>query len=210
VVDICPPPPWRPSPFAAISIHIDQEESTQAINQSVAENPTRSSTDAACKEGNLGAATTILDHSQQVKISIEIGEVSVKHYSIQAAEMIVIQCGLQLAAEQHIQATDTSPPQAQYTIACDSKAALQAISKLSRRAAVQQLARTIHNTAHSFQESLNMQFELQWIPSHNKIPGDETADKLAKQAIAKLRNHDFSRLLSAQRQQAQQESLEQW
>jgi hypothetical protein len=81
VVDICPPPPWRPSPFAAISIHIDQEESTQAINQSVAENPTRSSTDAACKEGNLGAATTILDHSQQVKISIEIGEVSVKHYS---------------------------------------------------------------------------------------------------------------------------------
>ncbi|KAH0364989.1 hypothetical protein KCU65_g6397, partial [Aureobasidium melanogenum] len=55
-----------------------------------------------------------------------------------------------------------------------------------------------------------MQFKLQWIPSHNKIPRDETADKLAKQATAKLRNHDFSRLLSAQRQQAQQESLKQW
>lgn len=124
--------------------------------------------------------------------------------------MIAIQCGIQLAAEQHIQARDTPSPQAQYTIACDSKAALQAISNPSRRVAVQQLARTIHNTAHSFQESLNMQFKLQWIPSHNKILGDETTDKLAKQATAKLRNHDFSRFLSAQRQQAQQESLEQW
>jgi len=83
VIDTCPPPSWRPSPFAAISINIDREESTQAINQTVAENPYQVIfADAACKEGNLGAATTILDHSQQIKISIKIGVGSVKHYSI--------------------------------------------------------------------------------------------------------------------------------
>jgi hypothetical protein len=97
VVDTCPPLPWRSSPFAAISINIDREISTQAINQTVAGNPYQVIfTDAACKEGNLGTATTILNHSQQVKISIKIGVGSVKHYSIQAAEMIAIQYGIQL------------------------------------------------------------------------------------------------------------------
>lgn len=97
MIDTYPSPPWRPSPFAAISINIDRVESTQAINQTVADNPYQVIfTDAACKEGNLGAATTILDHSQQVKISMKFGVGSVKHYSIQAAEMIAIQYGIQL------------------------------------------------------------------------------------------------------------------
>jgi ribonuclease HI len=211
VIDTCPLPPWMPSPFTAISSSIDREDSTKVINQTTAEHPHQVVfTDAACKGGNLGAAAIILDQTLQVKNSIEIGVGSVKHYSIQAAEMIAVHCGIQLAAKQHIQATDTPPPLTQYTIACDSKAALQAISKPSRRTAVQQLARTIHNTACFYKESLNIQFKLQWIPGHNTITGNEIADRLAKKATTKLGYHDFGRLISAQRQRDQQDILELW
>lgn len=105
--------------------------------------------------------------------------------------------------------SSTTGPQV-YTIACDSKTALQAITKPARRASGQHIVRTIHGMAQFYQESLNIRFKLQWIPSHSKISGNELADKLAKQATSRLREHDFKRLLTAEGQTIQQHALKQW
>jgi ribonuclease HI len=208
-ISTCPPPPWRRSPFVSITSRTTREEATKVVNQANAETPTSVIyTDAASKKGNLGAAAVIIDQHQQVQSSAAVGVGSSKHFSVHAAEMVAIHSGIHLAADQHLQRHAREPHV--YTVASDSKTALQAISKPARRASGQHIVRTIHAAAQFYQESLNIQFKLQWIPSHSKISGNETADKLAKQATSHLREHDFKSLLTSRRQTLQQETLKQW
>lgn len=122
--------------------------------------------------------------------------------------MIAIHSGIQLAAEQHLQADLPQPTK--YIIACDSKTAIQAVSNPSRRRSGQQIIRAIHNLAHFYQESLDIQFQLQWIPSYSKIPGNDIADREAKQATRELRGHSFGSTVRAQRQATEQTILREW
>ena len=102
-ISTCPPPPWEPCPFVAITYGTTRDQSLESIKRTVSQAPEAIIyTDAASTDGNLGAAAVIIDQDRQVQSSSAIGVGSSKHYSVHAAEMIAIHSGICLAAEQHL------------------------------------------------------------------------------------------------------------
>ena len=97
---------------------------------------------------------------------------------------------------------------ATFTIATDSKSALQAIAKPSNKSG-QQIVRGIIDKIGRLRGQ-GVEVRLLRIPSHSGIPGNEAADSLAKRAVGPEEQHVFSRPLGAQKQQNRERILPEW
>jgi hypothetical protein len=94
------------------------------------------------------------------------------------------------------------------TIICDSQSALKAILNPSNKAG-QHIVHSIFEAATDLQ-SAGVSVRLQWIPGHCNNPGNDTADRLAKEAVEKEISHPFQRLSTREKQYYQDKIFTEW
>jgi ribonuclease HI len=166
-------------------------------------------TDASAKNSTLGAAAVMLDRHNDRQRTWRAGIGSAKHWSVHAAELIAIYHGVKMA-----QAEDTENPRGDptcdrtFTIVSDSKSALQAIANPSTRPG-QHIVHRILDLTQRLRE-IRIQIRLQWVPGHSGNPGNEAADKVAKDVVSLEEEHQFHHLVSAMKQTNRENMMEEW
>ena len=119
-------------------------------------------------------------------------------WSVHVAELIgifyAISSVLKLA-HQHPRAAHSRATTA--TILCDSKSALQAIQNPSNKSG----QRIIHATLQAATEvqARGIALRLQWLPGHCDNPGNDAADRLAKDAASPSKTQPFRPLLTREK-----------
>jgi hypothetical protein len=83
------------------------------------------------------------------------------------------------------------------TIICDSKSALQAIANPSNNSR-QHIVNAILKAARNL-KAQDISLRLQWIPGHCNNPGNDAADRLAREAVGPNRSHPFQNLISREK-----------
>jgi hypothetical protein len=100
-------------------------------------------------------------------------------------------------------------PQGQtITIISDSQSALQAIARPSNKSG----QHIVHNILEAT-ESLaahNIRLRLQWVPGHSDNPGNDAADRMAKEAVGSDEPHRFRRLASRQKRCNEDKIIAEW
>ncbi|KAL3246539.1 hypothetical protein ABHI18_012698 [Aspergillus niger] len=197
-IDPKPLAPWRSQPFTEIEIEPDREK---AQANALAQQSTTSITvfsDASGKENQLGAAAVALDHNRQITGSRQISIGSMEHWSVYAAELMAIYYAIglvfQLAQQKHATTTATQDPA---TILSDSMSALQVIANSWNKSG-QRIIQAIHQSAAEL-KARGIPLRLQWVPGHCGDPRNETADRLAKEAVGAEKKHPFQHLLSREK-----------
>ncbi|KAL3246637.1 hypothetical protein ABHI18_012652, partial [Aspergillus niger] len=99
----------------------------------------------------------------------------------------------QLAQKKHATTTNQGPA----TILSDSMSALQVIANPSNKSG-QRMIQAIHQSAAELKARGNP-LRSQWVPGHCGNPGNETADRLAKEAVGAEKKHTFQHLLSREK-----------
>jgi ribonuclease HI len=153
------------------------------------------SDDSGC-EGYLGAATVALDKDLQAVESKQIQVGPMDRWSVHVAELIgifyavstVFKISHQWPSTEH-NGTTTA------TILCDSKTALQAIENPGNKSG-QRIIHAILQAAAKVQAN-GIALRLQWIPGHCDDPGNDAADRLAKDAATPSKTHPFRPYRSA-------------
>ncbi|GAA93218.1 reverse transcriptase [Aspergillus luchuensis IFO 4308] len=170
-IDPKPHAPWRSQPFTEIEIEPDREK---AQANALAQQSTTSITvfsDASGKENQLGAAAVALDHNQQIMGSRQISIGSMEYWSVYAAELMTIYYAIGLVFQLAQKHATTTATQGPATILSDT-------AELKAR---------------------GIPLRLQWVPGHCGDPGNETADRLAKETVGAENKHPFQHLLSREK-----------
>ena len=94
------------------------------------------------------------------------------------------------------------------TILCDSRSALQAIQNVKNKSGQRIVHATLQAAAEVQRE--NIRLRLQWIPGHCENPGNDTADRLAKEAAQPGKTHPFRPLLSRENAFVRSKVYAQW
>lgn len=206
-ISTCPEGPWEDSPFDLICTDTDQTAAKEEVLKAMRDPATVIFTDASAKDGILGAAVIMLDPSNNVCRArpIEIGPGW--KWSVHAAEPIAIYYAVDLAI--HEQQNSSSPQPHTYTVFCDSRTALQAISNLSRKSG-HHITQNITHITRQARNTFHINVRLRWLPSHSGIKGNEEADQLAKTAVSRSTNHRFQRLVSLQKRAIKEDTLRKW
>lgn len=190
VIDPSPRAPWEPPIFEEIDIETDREKAVKKALALKEEIDKVVYFDASAQQGQLGAAAVTLDCHENLKESRKACVGSASHWSISAAELIGIYQAIELIATKDI--SDQHPRVV--TILSDSKSALQALAKPSNRSG-QQIVYTILKAVENL-KSQNVGIRLQWIPGHCNNPGNDIADRLAKEAVGPQPSHAFRNLFT--------------
>ena len=120
-------------------------------------------TDGSKSSGGVGYAAVFPNNMLYGKL--------VTTASIYTAELYAIKTAVEYIAEENI-------PSRKYTIFSDSQSALQALApKMHNSPLVQKIKQKL-----SLANSKNIEICFCWVPAHCDIPGNEKADKLAKEA----------------------------
>jgi ribonuclease HI len=160
-------------------------------------------TDAAERKKHFGASAVILDRHHTVQSSWHTSIGAKKQWSIHQAELIAISYALDIISSRQERSNDAA-----FTIVSDSKSALQALAHPSNRSG-QWIVRTILKKAEGLQNR-GTKVDIHWIPGRSGTPGNDAANKMAKQAAGPEERHCFRRPLTSQKQQNRIEMLQKW
>ncbi|OGE46524.1 hypothetical protein PENARI_c208G11671 [Penicillium arizonense] len=208
-IDPRPLPPWRAESFTDIEFGSDRETAREQADMVRSTSAIVVYSDASGREGHLGAAVVALDNNLEVIESQQVQVGPMDRWSVHVAELIgifyavstVFKISHQRPRTEH-NGTTTA------TILCDSKSALQAIEN-PRNKSGQRIIHAILQAAAEVQAK-GIALRLQWIPGHCDDPGNDAADRLAKDAASPGKTHPFRPLLTRKRALIRDKIRAQW
>ncbi|KAI2888155.1 hypothetical protein CBS63078_10549 [Aspergillus niger] len=191
IIDPKPRAPWRNQPIAEIAVEPDREKAQANARVQQSSTSITVFSDASGKGNKLGAAAVALAHNQQITGSQLISIGSMEYLSVYAAELMAIfyAIGLVLQVAQIRQGRLDRVKQPA-TIFSDSMSALQAIRNPSNKSG-RRIIRAILQAA-SEMKARGIPIRLQWVPGHCDDPGNDVADRLAKEAVGPEENTPLS------------------
>jgi ribonuclease HI len=196
-IDPRPLTPWRTPAFYEIDIEPDHEKAKDKASARQRAAGITVFSDASGQHNQLGAAAVALDQNQNIIQSRQISVGSMEHWSVYAAELMAIYYAISLVYLLVMKNQRTSAQREPATILSDSMSALQAISN-TRNKSGQRIIQAITQSATEL-KTRGIPLRLQWVPGHCGDPGNETADRLAKEAVGPEKKHPFQHLLSRER-----------
>lgn len=118
-------------------------------------------------------------------------------WSVHVAELIGIFYAISIVFKIAHQQVRSMDGQQTATILCDSRSALQAVQSAKNKSG----QRIVHAILQAAAEVLavGIVLRLQWIPGHCDNPGNDVADRLAKNAASPGKTHPFRPLLTRER-----------
>ncbi|MDN6490718.1 MAG: hypothetical protein L0K41_10005 [Yaniella sp.] len=194
-IDPRPLPPWRADAFAKIEIESDREIARERADTARSTSDAIVYSDASGLKDHLGVAVVALDANLEVVGSEQIQVGPMDRWSVHVAELIGIFYAISMVfrlAHQRSSGAYGRPTTA--TILCDSKSALQSIQN-ARNKSGQRIVHAILLAAAEVQAE-NIALRLQWIPGHCDDPGNDAADRLAREAARPGKTHPFRPLLT--------------
>ncbi|KAI3054888.1 hypothetical protein CBS147353_11389 [Aspergillus niger] len=94
------------------------------------------------------------------------------------------------------------------TILSDSMSALQVIANSWNKSG-QRIIQAIHQSPGKLKER-GIPLRLQWVPGHCGDPGNDSADRFAKEAVGLEKKHPFRRLLSREKKHIRNKISKEW
>jgi ribonuclease HI len=208
-IDPRPLPPWRKDAFAEIELEPDREIARDRAESAKDTSDIVVYSDASGREGHQGAAIVALDDNDEVVESQQAQVGPMERWSVHVAELIGIFYAVNMVFKLAHQRTNVvNGAHITATILCDSRSALQAVQNARNRSG-QRIVHAILQTATEVQ-ARNITLRLQWIPGHCENVGNDTADRLAKEAAQPGKTHPFRPLLSRENAFVRSKIYDQW
>jgi ribonuclease HI len=208
-IDPRPLVPWALPAFEELRIDSDRDQAIEGAKALASIPNTVIYSDASETQDHLGAAAVIIDRNGNITDSRQSSIGPKTHWSIHAAELIGIHLALELIKiRSSSEENGIVPLPSKITIICDSQSALKAIANPLNRAG-QHIVRSIFKIAMDI-KSLGVSLHLQWIPAHCDNPGNDTADRLAKEAVGLKKLHSFQHLSSREKQLYRNNIFTEW
>jgi ribonuclease HI len=199
-IDPSPLPPWRAEPFTEIEIGSDRETATQQAEAARSTSDIVVYSDASGREGHLGAAVV---ESRQLQVG------PMDRWSVHVAELIGVFYAISVVCKiAHELSNGLGRRRKSATILCDSRSALQATQNVRNKSG-QRIVHAILQAATEVQAK-GIALRLQWVPGHCNNPGNDAADRLAKDAAYPGKSHPFRPLLSRESARLRGNILNQW
>ena len=207
-IDPRPLPPWRLDPFAEIEIGSDRETAAQKAETTRSTSDVVVYSDASGRQDHLGAAAVALDNNQEILEAQQVQVGPMSRWSVHVAELIGIFYAISVVFKIAHQRLRTADRQLTATILCDSRSALQAVQSARNRSG----QRIVHAILQAGAEVLaaGIALRLQWVPGHCDNPGNDAADRLAKDAASPGKTHPFRPLLTRERAFIRRNIFSQW
>jgi ribonuclease HI len=208
-IDPSPLPPWRAEPFAEIDVGSDRETAVERAETTRSTSDIVVYSDASGREGHLGAAVVALDSNLETVESQVIQVGPMDRWSVHAAELIGIFYAISMVFKvAHQLSRSLERRRKTATILCDSRSALQATQN-PRNKSGQRIIHAILQAATEVQTE-GIALRLQWVPGHCDNPGNDAADRPAKDAACPGKTHPFRPLLSRESAPLRGNILNQW
>ncbi|KAF4202410.1 hypothetical protein CNMCM8927_000222 [Aspergillus lentulus] len=183
-IDPTPLAPWRTPAFTEIDIEPDREKAKENASARQKAAGVTVLSDASGQQNHLGAAAVALDQDGNITQSRQI--------SVDLTE----------------EARDPRHWPEPATILTDSMSALQAISNSWNKSG-QRIIQAILQSVREL-NTRGIPLRLQWAPGHCDDRGNDTADRLAKEAVGPDKLHPFQHLLSREKGYIRRKIREEW
>ncbi|CEJ62846.1 Putative Reverse transcriptase [Penicillium brasilianum] len=207
-IDPRPLPPWRLDSFTEIEIGSDRDAAREYAEAVRSASDIVVYSDASGRDGLLGAAVVVLNDSMDVVESQQVQVGPMDRWSVHVAELIGIFHAIGMVFQVAHHRIGVEVPGTTATILCDSRSALQAIQSVKKKSG-QGIVHAIHLAATEVRAA-GIMLRLQWVPGHCDDPGNDAADRMAKEAASPGKSHPFRPLLSRERAFIRSNIITQW
>ncbi|KAJ5483111.1 hypothetical protein N7530_002357 [Penicillium desertorum] len=189
-IDPRPLPPWRAEAFAEIEVKSDRETARERAETIRATSDLVVYSGASGREGHLGAAIVTFNENDEVTELQQVQVGPMDRWSVHVAELIGIFYAVNVVFKLFHQRLNT---------------AIQNVKNKSG----QRIVHAILQAATEVQGE-NIRLRLQWMPGHCENRGNDTADRLAKEAAQPGKTHPFRPLLSRENAFVRNKIYAQW